>query len=154
ARFRQFTVVEADRSLAARQQFSERIGLITAAFYYGVPSEGARGERVGTDAGREGRTSLKSMSYRPGDLIAVGNIRQGGKEGGSVTVVAPQPVAAAPDACLGVEWDAAWLARREGCRPAQAPQRLRRLAQEVAALVGALTARVCGRPVSAEAPPF
>jgi len=75
AEFKRFTIVKADQSLAARQQFTNEIGLITAAFYLGVPCDGARGGPVGTAGGREGRVSLERMAIRPGDLIAVVHIR-------------------------------------------------------------------------------
>jgi hypothetical protein len=69
---------------------------------------------------------------------------------------APAPREVGDDlvACLRTEWDDEWVVCQEGCPPALAPQRLRQLAQELVALVAALTARVCGRPLTAEAPHF
>ena len=78
---RRFQIVDADEAVAARRNYTEQIGLITVAFYRGVPapgevSAGTRG-RVGTGMGAAERTNLER--YRgekvPGDLIAVYNIR-------------------------------------------------------------------------------
>lgn len=71
--YREFTVVDAQKSLAARQQFSDNIGLITAAFY-----EREGGQRaVGTDAGveREEQVGLYRKGGRVGNLIGVIHLR-------------------------------------------------------------------------------
>src|SRR5262249_9298735 len=56
-RLREFTVARAEDSLAARQQFTESIGLITAAFYDAAPAPSGPQARAipgpGTAAGRE-----------------------------------------------------------------------------------------------------
>jgi hypothetical protein len=79
AHYYRFTVARAEEALAVRQQFTERIGLITAAFYYAEPATGARGV-VGTRAGRDGRSTTRTLAVRPADLIAVAHIRYVSKE--------------------------------------------------------------------------
>jgi hypothetical protein len=64
-KYREFLVVDADQSLAARQQFTDQIGLITVAFYH--PKGGAR--TVGTGLGKE-----KSEEIRKYGEIEVGNL--------------------------------------------------------------------------------
>ncbi len=71
--YREFTVVDAQQSLAARQHFSENIGLITAAFY-----EREGGQRaVGTGAGveREEQVGLYRKGGSVGNLLGVVHIR-------------------------------------------------------------------------------
>jgi hypothetical protein len=71
-KLREFTVVDADQSLAARQKFTDQIGIITAAFY--APASGAR--RVGTGLGKERREEiLESRHLTPGNLLSVVHIR-------------------------------------------------------------------------------
>ncbi len=71
-KLREFTVVDASQSLAARQQFTDQIGLITAAFY--APAGATRG--AGTAAGRERQVDLTTRSgVQPGDLLGVVHIR-------------------------------------------------------------------------------
>lgn len=84
----EFKVVDADASVAARKNFTDQIGLITAAFYHKyVPpayddersmiTSGARpGAGAGTGFGREQQQNLDVRAYvKPGDLWAVINIR-------------------------------------------------------------------------------
>jgi hypothetical protein len=68
---RQFTVVDAEKSLAARQKFTDQLGLITAAFYQENTSRGA----VGTDAGTEIKVKIKQRKAEVGNLLAVVHIR-------------------------------------------------------------------------------
>ncbi|QDU29439.1 Caspase domain protein [Anatilimnocola aggregata] len=70
-KMREFTVVDADRSLAARQKFTDQIGIITAAFY--VDGNGPRG--VGIDAVREISQDLRTVEAKIGNLISVVSIR-------------------------------------------------------------------------------
>jgi hypothetical protein len=71
-KLRQFAVVDAQQSLAARQKFTDQIGLITAAFY--APKSGARG--VGTGLGQEQSENLtEAQKMLPGDLLGVVHIR-------------------------------------------------------------------------------
>ena len=74
-RYRKFVVVDADRSLAARQGFTDQVGLITAAFYEAVyQSEKlvTRGPALGTDAGEIMHEALETYThYKPGGLLAV-----------------------------------------------------------------------------------
>ena len=71
-KLRQFTVVDAQQSLAARQKFTDQIGLITAAFY--SPKSGSRG--VGTGLGKEGDENVaEAQKMLPGDLLGVVHIR-------------------------------------------------------------------------------
>lgn len=69
---REFTIVDAADSLAARQRFTEQIGVITAAFY--APAKDARG--IGTAAGRERAENLDERSgFEVGNLLGVVHIR-------------------------------------------------------------------------------
>jgi hypothetical protein len=65
-----FTVVDADSSLAARQKFTDQIGLITAAFYSPRASRS-----VGTDIGVVINENLKEQKADVGNLIAVVHLR-------------------------------------------------------------------------------
>ena len=69
---RLFEVVDANNSLAARQGFSEQIGLITVAFY--APASGSRD--IGTAAGEEIDIEIqRRKGPRPGKLLGVVHIR-------------------------------------------------------------------------------
>ncbi len=71
-KLRDFKVVDLDQSIAARQQFTDQIGLITAAFY--APGSGARG--IGTGFGREHEENLgERLGVKAGNLLCVINIR-------------------------------------------------------------------------------
>ncbi|MBI2823850.1 MAG: caspase family protein [Planctomycetia bacterium] len=71
-KYREFTVVDASESLAARQRFTDQIGMISAAFY--APSGQSRG--VGTGAGREGRRDLTTRGgFQCGQLLGVVHLR-------------------------------------------------------------------------------
>lgn len=70
---RRFKVVDADQSLAARRQFTDQLGLITAAFY--APAGNGRGP-VGIWAGPEMKQNLKEHKAPPvGNLLGVVHIR-------------------------------------------------------------------------------
>jgi hypothetical protein len=69
---RDFLVVDVEQSLAARQQFTEQIGLITAAFY--LPKGTTR--RVGTGQGERRTENIRqAANTEVGNLIAVVNLR-------------------------------------------------------------------------------
>jgi len=69
---REFTVVDSADSLAARQKFTEQIGVITVAFY--APAGPARS--VGTAAGRERVADLRERAgFAVGNLLSVVHIR-------------------------------------------------------------------------------
>jgi hypothetical protein len=71
-KLRQFSVVDAQQSLAARQKFTDQIGLITAAFY--SPKSGSRG--VGTGLGQQRDENVaEAQKMVPGDLVGVVHIR-------------------------------------------------------------------------------
>jgi hypothetical protein len=70
-KLREFTVVEASQSLAARQEFTDQIGLITASFY--APAGGSRA--VGTAAGRERTEEIRRRDVQAGNLMSVVHIR-------------------------------------------------------------------------------
>jgi hypothetical protein len=70
-KLREFTVVDADKSLAARQKFTDQIGIITAAFY----AEGGGTRDVGIDAGREVSENLRQVDAKIGSLLSVVHIR-------------------------------------------------------------------------------
>ncbi len=75
AQYREFKVVDAPRSEAARQQFTDQLGLITAAFYSAKPKTTSR-SMVGTGMGNE--YHVQTGEYEdtvPGDLLAVVHIR-------------------------------------------------------------------------------
>jgi len=68
----QFTVVDAAQSLAARQQYTEQLGLITAAFYAPMSQD----RSVGTGAGEQKFEALTEHGgLRPGNLLAVVHLR-------------------------------------------------------------------------------
>ena len=72
----EFVVTAAENSLAARMEFSEQVGIITAAFY--ADDSGSRG--VGTGAGttkgdRVAQPIETRRAYRLGDLLAVVHLR-------------------------------------------------------------------------------
>ena len=70
-----FTVTDASQSLAARQKYTNKIGLITAAFY--TPSSGGTSRAaIGTAAGREQQENIKERDdVGVGNLIATLHIR-------------------------------------------------------------------------------
>jgi uncharacterized caspase-like protein len=71
-KLRDFIVVDGQQSLAGRRQFTEQIGIITAAFY--APAGGSR--RIGTAAGDERREDLKERAgFTPGNLLGAVQIR-------------------------------------------------------------------------------
>jgi uncharacterized caspase-like protein len=71
-KLRKFTVVDAERSLAARQRFTEQIGLITVAFY--APAGGSRA--IGTAAGEERGERIEEVAGQTvGNLLGVVHIR-------------------------------------------------------------------------------
>ena len=75
-KLREFTVVDAQESLAARRQFTDQIGLITAAFY--APDDGAsKGRGIGTAAGKEREESIlyADKKLHCGNLLGVVHIR-------------------------------------------------------------------------------
>ncbi len=71
-KLREFTVVDADQSLAARQQFTDQLGLITAAFY--APGGTGRGP-LGIQAGRERSEDLTEQQGKAGHLLGVVHLR-------------------------------------------------------------------------------
>ena len=72
-KMRQFEIVDADKSLAARQQFTESIGLITVAFYHAA--SGSRGA-LGTQAGAEVNVDLTERAgLKIGELLGVAHLR-------------------------------------------------------------------------------
>ena len=72
-RLREFLVTDADQSLAARQKFTDQVGLITAAFY--LPKGSTRGG-LGTGLGTERAEDIQERGgTQVGDLLAVVNIR-------------------------------------------------------------------------------
>jgi uncharacterized caspase-like protein len=70
-KLREFTVVDASQSLAARQKFTDQIGLITAAFY--APAGGSRS--VGTTLGNERVADLTERQGKVGELLGLVHIR-------------------------------------------------------------------------------
>lgn len=66
-----FTVVDVDHSLAARQNFTDQIGLITAAFY----AEAALPRAAATGAGRVIEENLEEIRASVGQLLGVVHIR-------------------------------------------------------------------------------
>lgn len=72
--YREFKVVDAHKSLAARNKFHDQIGLITAAFYAPEPTSGERS--VGTDMGDTRKVdATEQRGVEPGNLLAVVHIR-------------------------------------------------------------------------------
>lgn len=70
---REFKVVDAQDSVAARQRFTSQLGMITAAFY----KPDATNRSVGTGVGKLGNENVKidSHGYVPGNLEAVVHLR-------------------------------------------------------------------------------
>jgi hypothetical protein len=68
-----FTVVDAEKSLAARQNFSDSVGMITAAFYETAKPK-TRGP-IGTDRGQEVGQDLTERKGEVGKLLGVVHIR-------------------------------------------------------------------------------
>jgi hypothetical protein len=69
-KLREFLVTDASQSLAARQQFTDQIGMITAAFY------APQGRGLGTTAGDEQDEKIVERSgTQVGEMLAVVNIR-------------------------------------------------------------------------------
>ena len=71
-KYREFQVVDRQDSLAARQDFTDQIGLITAAFYNFKAS--SRG--IGIGAGKAGENKVGQVTDAPdvGNMLAVVNI--------------------------------------------------------------------------------
>jgi hypothetical protein len=72
-RLYEFKVVDAAASVAARQNFTDQIGLITAAFYTAV--EGGKGPGSGFGKDRQDRLVEDTKGRHVGNLIGVVNIR-------------------------------------------------------------------------------
>jgi hypothetical protein len=71
-RLREFKVVDAQESVAARQKFTDQLGIITAAFY--APKSGSR--TVGTGFGEERTEEIgEAEKIEAGNLLAVVHIR-------------------------------------------------------------------------------
>jgi len=71
-RYNEFKVVDAQQSLAARQQFTDQIGMITAAFY--APKGGSR--RIGTGLGEARTANVQEQGGTEcGNLLAVVHLR-------------------------------------------------------------------------------
>jgi hypothetical protein len=72
-KLRQFTVVDGSESLAARREFTDQLGIVTAAFY--APGSSSRGP-LGVQAGRERTEDLTEREgVTPGQLPAVVHLR-------------------------------------------------------------------------------
>jgi uncharacterized caspase-like protein len=72
SKYKEFTVVDADESLAARQKFTDQIGMITAAFY----TEAAGSKRsLGTTGGKEQSVEVAAHRSKVGNLLSVVHIR-------------------------------------------------------------------------------
>ncbi len=77
---RKFTVVDGQQSLAARQEFTDQLGLITVAFY--KPASEARaavgatlGSALGTGAGEQIDVDLTERKLKVGEFIGVVHLR-------------------------------------------------------------------------------
>ena len=71
-KYNAFKVVDADESLAARQEFTDQLGIITAAFYTASDTRGP----LGIGFGEEGSDDYTTRSdKRIGSLLSVINIR-------------------------------------------------------------------------------
>jgi hypothetical protein len=66
---KRFRFVDVGESVAARQHYSESLGLITAAFY------AERGRRMGVGEGPEEQRQLRTVAFQPGRLLGVVHIR-------------------------------------------------------------------------------
>lgn len=70
--WREFVVVDADKSLAARQQFTDQLGLISAAFFATAPGSRAP---LGIGAGEERSADLTERAASPGTMLSVVHVR-------------------------------------------------------------------------------
>lgn len=77
-KYKEFVVVDAEKSVAARQQFTDQVGMISAAFFTAVPANQKPGESrgLGTDAGEERGANLTTNDRLvAGDMLAVVHIK-------------------------------------------------------------------------------
>jgi hypothetical protein len=81
-KYKEFVIVDADKGLAARQQFTDSIGMITAAFYKAVPKntpeEAPSSSRsaFSTDAGSEHVADLtENKDLKAGEFLSVVHIK-------------------------------------------------------------------------------
>ena len=72
-KWRKFRVAQAEKSLAARKQFTDQLGLITAAFY--LPGGGRSRSAVATEEGEEVDVSLPETKAEVGNLLTTITIR-------------------------------------------------------------------------------
>ncbi len=76
AKYNEFKVADAPDSAAARQAFTDQLGLITAAFYTAKPKGSASRGPIGTALGKEYDTQTERYeNLVPGDPLAVVHIR-------------------------------------------------------------------------------
>jgi hypothetical protein len=72
-KLREFVVVDAEESVAARRKFTDQIGIITAAFY--APDGASRG-KVGTGQGDQRNEAIGTAhDLKPGKLLGVVHLR-------------------------------------------------------------------------------
>jgi hypothetical protein len=75
AKYNAFKVADAPLSAAGRQQFTEQLGLITAAFYVAKPKGSTARGSIGTALDKEYNTKIDSYGdFEPGEMIAVVHI--------------------------------------------------------------------------------
>jgi hypothetical protein len=76
-KYNEFRVVDAQDSLAARQQFTDQVGLITAAFYTRkAVTRGSERSTIGTAPGRERVDKIVQVEgVEPGNLLGVVHLR-------------------------------------------------------------------------------
>jgi len=75
-KLRQFVVADAENSLAARQKYTEQIGLITVAFYKAVNGSSRGGGVLGTQAGNEVSMDLiERAGLHVGPMLGVVHLR-------------------------------------------------------------------------------
>jgi uncharacterized caspase-like protein len=75
-KYNEFKVVDAQQSVAARQAFTDQIGIITAAFYRAKRVATSRGVEIGTGFGKEYHVHTEEYKdLMPGDLLGVVHIR-------------------------------------------------------------------------------
>jgi uncharacterized caspase-like protein len=94
-KLRRFTIVDGEESVAARQQFTEQLGLITVAFYEAQPlfrggGEFLAGAAPGTGFGEVYQEDLSTaQKYEVGQLRAVVNLRYASPE--AIQTASQQP---------------------------------------------------------------
>src|SRR5262249_41858362 len=100
--YREFTIGDASASLAARQNYTDQIGLITVALYLPYvpkPNDVANQDHprgIGTITRKKRNDDFSTREFKVGDLFAVINIRYGDADPATVTARPSAPSSPSP----------------------------------------------------------